>query len=285
MLFKQYILWGFTYKILSELSGFSVRHLIRIFHKRLEHKPPSEPVKQELTDEAYLLVDGLWLKRWYVMMVYRQHKNLAILYLSIAGREAKTTIVRDLLHIQRLGYRFSGIISDGGKSVVSAIKEVFPNTPHQICLAHMHREATNALGKKPKDPRIKELKKLADHVWLIESKEALNWWSKKRDEWIYQNLLYLRERRYDITGHWWYIHKGVRKTVRILETVSKVSFTFLDHPLIPKTTNELEAQFGHLGRRWLTHRGLRTYRWENFMKWFVYFYNQEKLSDNRRKKA
>lgn len=26
---------------------------------------------------------------------------------------------------------------------------------------------------------------------------------------------------------------------------------------MPKTTNELEAQFGHLGKRWLAHRGLK----------------------------
>lgn len=47
---------------------------------------------------------------------------------------------------------------------------------------------------------------------------------------------------------------------------------------MPKTTNELEAQFGHLSIRWLAHRGLKTEKWEQFMKWFVYFYNKNKLS-------
>ena len=54
---------------------------------------------------------------------------------------------------------------------------------------------------------------------------------------------------------------------------------------MPKTTNELEAQFGHLGKRWLSHRGLKRERWKDFLKWFVYFYNQEKLSQKKTKEA
>jgi hypothetical protein len=52
---------------------------------------------------------------------------------------------------------------------------------------------------------------------------------------------------------------------------------------MPKTTNELEGQFGNLGKRWLAHRGLKTEKWEQFMKWFVYFYNQDKLSSGKTK--
>jgi hypothetical protein len=63
------------------------------------------------------------------------------------------------------------------------------------------------------------------------------------------------------------------------------SFKFLDTPLIPKTTNELEAQFGHPGKRWLSHRGMKRERWKDFLKWFVHFYNQEKLSQKKLKEA
>ena len=53
---------------------------------------------------------------------------------------------------------------------------------------------------------------------------------------------------------------------------------------MPKTTNEIEATFGHLGQRWLAHRGLKTERWESFMKWFVYFYNLQKMTQSKSKK-
>lgn len=269
--------------MLMEESGYSLRHLNRMFHRYFSHEPPVLVLPRHFSQETFLLVDGLWLKKWYVMMVYRKSKDLTILHISIAGKESRSCIEDDLQHLIRLGYVFTGIVSDGGRGVVSAIAEVFPQTLHQICMAHMHRDAVNALGVYPKDLRIKKLKKLADHMWLIESREALNWWKQKRDDWIQKNWSYLMETRRDDKGTWWYIHKGPRKTVRILKKLPQTSFAFLTEPLMPKTTNEIEATFGHLGKRWLAHRGLKTERWKSFMKWFVYFYNQHKTTGRKRK--
>lgn len=217
------------------------------------------------------------------MMVYRRSKDLTILHLSVAGKEATSCIVRDLTQIEKR-FTFTGIVSDGGQGVVSAIHAVFPHTLHQICMAHMHREAVNALGIYPKDYRVRELKKLADHMWLVESKAALTWWKQEVRKWIDRNREYLLEYRQDTTGEWWYVHKGPRKTVRVLKRLPQTSFAFLTEPLMPKTTNEIEATFGHLGKRWLVHRGLKTERWENFMKWFVYFYNIQKMTQSNLKR-
>ena len=217
------------------------------------------------------------------MMVYRRSKDLTILHLSVAGKEATGSIVYDLEQIQNMGFSFTGIVSDGGRGVVGAIQEVFPHTLHQICMAHMHRDAVNALGIHPKDLKIKRLKKLADHVWLIESQEALTWWKIQVRNWIKRHYEYLQEYREDTRGKWWYIHKGPRKTVRILKKLPTISFSFLIEPLMPKTTNEIEATFNHLGKRWLAHQGLKTERWENFMKWFVYFYNLKQITESKSK--
>ena len=270
--------------MISQETNLSIRYLETIFHQHLSQEPPLCILPRNPGKETFLLVDGLWLKKWYVMMVYRRSKDLTILHLSVAGKEATGTIAYDLEHIQDMGFSFTGIVSDGGRGVVSAIKEVFPHTLHQICMAHMHREATNGLGVYPKDLRIKKLKKLADHIWLIESREALLWWKGERDQWIQTNWSYLMEIRRDEKGRWWYVHKGPRKTVRILKKLPLISFAFLTEPLIPKTTNEIEATFGHMGKRWLAHRGLKTERWENFMKWFVYFYNLKQMAESKRKR-
>jgi len=277
------VLWGQTYEMLSSISEYSIQHLAKHFHHYLNLNPPYLPkLDQSGMDEAYLLIDGLWFRRWYVMMVYRQSKNLNILHISMAGKEVSTKISKDLKHLtNNLGYRFTGVVTDGGTGIVSAVNEVFPHIPHQICLAHMHRRIIAAIGRHSKDHQILKLRNLADYVWLIESKEALNWWKKKVWKWERENFWFLIEKRHDTEGNWWYIHKGVRKAKRMLISLPNTSFKFLDHPLMPKTTNEIEAQFGHLSKRWLAHRGLKTERWENFMKWFVYFYNQEKISRSK----
>lgn len=278
-------MWGITYEMLALTSGFSIQHLNNLFHQLLETTPPPLiPLDQSRMDEAYLLIDGLWFGRWFVLMVYRQSKNLTILRISVCGNEGKRKIAKDLRHLINQGYHFTGLVSDGGKGIVGAIEEVFPNAPHQVCLAHMHRDIINSIGRYSKDERIIKLKKLADHVWLIESKEALSWWKTQVKNWVEKNRFYLLEYHRDETGRWWYIHKGAKKAVRILLKLPTISFTFLSHHLMPKTTNEIEAQFGHVANRWRTHRGLKRERWENFLHWFVYFYNQEKLAESKKKK-
>lgn len=278
VLFRQYIFWGVTYEQLSDQTGYSIQYLQLKFKVYFLQTPPElSMLDQSAYEETFLLIDGLWLKRGFVLMAYRQSRNLTILRISVVGREVATKIAKDLKLLKEM-YVFTGIVSDGGTGIVKAVTMVFPHIPHQICLAHMHRDVINAIGRYPRDERIKELKRLADHVWFIESKEALRYWMKQVNTWIAYHNTFLKERRYDIEYNWWYMHKGVRRAVSILQDLPHTSFKFLDHPLMPKTTNELEAQFGHLGKRWLSHRGLKRERWETFMRWFVYFYNQSKLS-------
>lgn len=278
ILFRQYVLWGHTYEQLSDQSRYSIQYLSRRFHAYFLKDPPLlPPVDQTSTSEVFLLIDGLWLKRGFVLMAYRQSKNLTILHISVVGREVATKIAKDL-KILKGTYVFTGVVSDGGTGIVKAVQDVFGHIPHQICLAHLHRDIIASIGRRPRDVRIQELKALTDHVWLIESKEALRWWREKIQVWMRENNEYLKERRYDQEWNYWYVHRGARRAISILQSLPHTSFTFLNHPLMPKTTNELEASFGHLGKRWLAHRGLKTEKWENFMKWFVFFYNQDKLS-------
>lgn len=284
-LFREYVLYGATYDRLSYRSGFSVQYLSFWFHRFLEEPAPPIPKFDQGTDDAFLLADGLWFGRYFVLMVYRQSKNLLILKISTAKREVSTKIAKDFKNLLSLGYHFTGIISDDGTGLVKAVKEVFPHVPHQVCLAHMHRHALACLGKKPKDDCTQKLRLLADWVWKIESMEALKWWRKELLKWEHENFNYLMESRVDQTGHWWYIHKGARHALNTLLTTGEISFTFLTHPTMPKTTNEIEAQFGHLENRWQEHRGLKRDRWENFLAWFVNFYNEKKLADRKKKKA
>lgn len=283
-LFRQYVLWGHTYNQLSDMSGYSIRHLSREFHNFLLKHPPELPLlDQSNITETFLLIDGLWLKRGFVLMAYRQSRNLTILHISVVGHEVATKIAKDLRCLLALGYRFTGVISDGGTGIVKAVSEVFPNAPHQICLAHLHRDIIAAIGIYPKYEIVKELKRLADHVWLIESKAALKWWKLQIENWEISHHAFLIEKKYDLDYNSWFIHKGVRHAVNILKSLPETSFKFLDFPLMPKTTNELEASFGHLGKRWLAHRGLKTGKWQQFMRWFVYFYNLNKLSQKKSK--
>ena len=251
------------------------------FHRFLLTTPASLKLPFPKFDHWYLVYDGLWFGKLFCLMVYRVYRSPFIIHASITKKEWGHHIAVDLRLIAAKGYRFVGVITDGGTGVVKAKEEVFPHTPHQICLVHTHRQATSALGQHPQDYRVKQLKKLADHLFLIESKEALSWWQNELKTWVIRNHSFLMEYRTDDTGRWWYVHKGARKAVRILSRAPATSFTFLSSPLMPRDTNGIEGMFTNVSMKWLIHRGLKRNRWPNFLLWFIYFRNQKLLADSK----
>lgn len=268
------------YNQLSSWSGYTIRCLEKQFHSILSQNPPDLDIPEIADNEAYLLIDALWFGKRSCVMIYRHSKRKVIIHLSFLKREYGSQIAKDL-KVLKGKYHFTAVVSDGGRGILNAVFQVFHQIPHQICMAHLHRDIINAIGRFPKDYRVKELKKIADHIWLIESKEALKWWKNRLQHWTTENKDFLNEYRHIDGVGWWYIHKGVRKAVRILISLPDTSFKFLDHPLMPKTTNELEGSISVLSRKHQLHKGLKRKRVNSFIKWFVYFYNRKILSQRR----
>lgn len=283
--FEKYVLKGITYETLADWSGLTVQALFAQFQKLFKEDPPLLIIPQVKTEEAYLLIDGLWFGKRLVLLLYRQAKGKVLLHASFMAKEYGTLIAKDLLLLKEKGYRFTGVVSDGGTGIRKAVFRILGHIPHQICLAHLHRDVINAIGRFPKDERTRELKKLADWVWKIESREALRWWEEELQSWITKNKSFLNETQHLKKGGWWFIHKGVRKAVGILVSLPYTSFKFLDRPLMPKTSNAIEGSISVLSRKEDLHKGLKRENLKSFLNWFIYFYNRKLLSQRKTKKA
>lgn len=273
-LFRHYVLNGLTYHQLSALSGYSISTLQKSFKRYLDRAHKDTRDKPQTNESIVLLLDGLWFGRSFVVMAYRSSKSLKIIRISTGVKELKSIIKKDLLHISAEGYSVCGIVSDGGKPILGAIQHVYPRVPHQVCLAHMHRQLIASIGRYPKEYCLQLLKRLSDMVWWIYTHNEKYAWYTLVTHWQERYHEYTDAKRMDTEGNWWYIHKGARRALRTMESIYENSFVFIEYPNLPRTTNQIEAQFGHLGRRFLAHRGLRNSRWKSFLKWFVYFYNE-----------
>lgn len=107
VLFRQYVLWGTTYEQLADQSGYTIQYLQGKFRVFFSQTPPNlPPFDQSSVLETFLLLDGLWLKRGFVLMAYRQSRTLRILHISVVGREAATKIAKDLRIIKMSSTQF-----------------------------------------------------------------------------------------------------------------------------------------------------------------------------------
>jgi len=276
-----FVLKGRTYDSLAATSGVSTKTLTRYGNQRLVDVPPKLDLPlPDPARRAYLLVDGLWFGKAFVLLLYRISGYPYIIHASIAKREWSSRVEKDLHYILAQGYVIAGVVSDGGKGIQTAVETVLPAVPHQICLVHVHREATKGVGKRPRDQNVKELKELVGHLFLIESREALRWWMRQVEGWLTTNKNYLLEYTHDPIHHrWWYTHKKTRKTIKILLKAPEHSFMFLyGHRLMPRTTNEIEGLNSAISSKWLIHRGLRREKWPSLIRWYIYFRNEYFMS-------
>ena len=102
------------------------------------------------------------------------------------------------------------------------------------------------------------------------------WWLRSFRDWDELNAAFACEKAARPGGQTYFVRDDLRKAYVHLKRAIPNLFTFVDHPGLPKTTNALEAFFGHLKDQLRLHRGLSETRVDNFIKWYLYFNDEKK---------
>jgi len=238
-------------------------------------KPP-EPLKPKGPKEVYLKIDGTYLKRWGCALVYKHKKD--VIFYNFVIRENYHNYCYDLARISESGYKICGVTSDKHGGLISSVKTLLPNIPHQHCLVHLQLSCQKLLTRNPKTETGVELLQIARHLNTITSHYEKNIWLKWLDRWEKRHTDFIKEKTYSKeektkTGKpvWWYTHKNLRQAFRTLKTSENNAFLYLDNPNLSKDTNGLEAEFTHLKTKLRIHCGLKRQRRANFVKWYFYF--------------
>lgn len=180
-----------------------------------------------------------------------------------------------------MGYKILGLTSDKHGSIVSSVKTLLPDIPHQYCLVHLQLSCQRFLTKNPKTEAGAELLEIVRYLNSITSHYEKNIWLRWLDRWENRYGEFIKERtlfKNEETGKltWWYTHKNLRRAFRTLKTSKRNAFLYLDNPNLSKDTNGLEAEFAHLKTKLRIHTGLKRKRRTNFVKWYFYFKSKKK---------
>lgn len=117
-------------------------------------------------------------------------------------------------------------------------------------------------------------------ICLIKTHNDRLQWTSDFNEWCTKYKDYLDEKTFKEDSHReWYTHKMVRRAYVHIKKALPDMFHYLDNPRIPKTTNALESFFGHLKENITLHRGMSYKHYQNYVKWYLYFRNE----DNKKK--
>lgn len=229
------------------------------------------------TDDPWVLgIDGKWLRRKGVVMLYRDVTHKENLFWSYHQSESYLALHADLEKlVEILGDHLPlGVVSDWKGAIVAAVSSFLPHTPHQRCLTHVAREAKRLLPQNSGFLAISVLRTIAQQLPHIKTEGAKRSWLADLIEWERTYGYRLKEKTIspEIGGKkWWYTHGNLRRAWRLLTDDWYPFFVHLDQSLIPSSNNSLEGVNSQIKKRLGQHRGMKTLQQVSFLFWYLAF--------------
>lgn len=231
-------------------------------------------------------LDGMWLHRFGVVMIYRDVSSGENLWWSWQKSESCQNLTENFYRLFLLVEKNTpvGVISDWKGAFVSLTEAFFPGTPHQRCLAHLVREGKRLLPDGSPFFFTLELRAIFQEIIFITDPSDYFDWSQKLESWLgnYEHLLRVKSTNLETKHGWWYTHGNLRRAIRLLTKNQESLFVYLHHPLIPKTNNSLEGVNSQLKRKLGDHRGMRPTQQISFCFWTLAFSRVKSPADLRK---
>lgn len=220
-------------------------------------------------------IDGKWLRRQGVVMIYRDVTNKTNLYWSFHSSESYESIEKDFERVNLIikNNLPSGVVSDWKGAIVSAVNIFLPPTPHQRCLSHVQRQLLRLLPLRSPLPSTQKLRIIAKVITDIETHEEKYYWRASVNYWVfkYENLLKEKTLGVGTKKKWWYTHGNTRRAVNLLMFDDKHLFAYLDYSFLPNTNNSLEGSNSQIKTKLSNHRGMKTPQQVIFLFWLFTF--------------
>ena len=272
--FRKWVLGKQTIEDIARACGYSARQVHRWFDEYLDSSPSWT---MNTSRQIYLLIDGTYYSDGHCLILYRAENLKRTIFYRFTTHEDDDEIASDLISIRDLGYDVIGITTDGGDNIIRAVQYVFPNVPRQRCVVHVQRDCLASITQRPRFTEAKLFRNLIQDLSIVKTNNDKLWWLSMYARWVEDNEEYVFQKAIVSYSHQeYYVHNDLRKAYIHLKRALPNLFTYIEHPGVPKTTNALEAFFGHVKDQIRLHRGLAESRIDNFIKWFLFFNDEKK---------
>lgn len=269
--FKKWVVGRQTIGQIATSSGYSERTLKRYFDKYLSEAPV---FTIRSTEKVNLLIDATYFSNNLCLVLYRDNSIKYTQLYRLTNGEWYEEIREDLENLISMGVQIESITCDGHKSLLKAIRKTCKHVIVQRCLVHIQRMCRIWLTVQPKSQAGNDLRTIVNKLNAIKTHDQRNYWLASLVHWHKQHEEYIKEKSYSEGGNYWYKHKLLRRSFTVIRRALPNMFHYLDNERIPKSTNGIEAFFGHLKSHITVHRGLSKPHRRNFIKWYLHFRNE-----------
>ena len=172
------------------------------------------------------------------------------------------------LSLKQKGLEPRYITMDGEKSVIRAIKSVWPKAKIQRCLWHIQREGMRWLRTCPKTQAGHDLRYLLMTLCRIQSEKERRAFVKQYQRWLVQHKKFVMSLSSSTVAF-----KDLKKAMTLIKNALPDMFYFLKDRNVHSTTNALESFYSRLKADYQRHRGLTEQHKIQYLSWYCYFKN------------
>jgi len=250
---------------LCKLSGYSASTITRIKNYWLEQTPKEEleytGIRYLVYDATYFHKDGCLLN----LMNATDQRIIAHLYVNKGSfREAYSWF----LSLKHQGLNPKFITTDGERSILRAMKLVWPEVTLQRCLYHLQHEGMRWLRSYPKTEAGKELRVILSRLSRTKTIPERDAFIEGYGEWLNRYRDYVLSLPRTTVAF-----KDLQRTIVLLNNALPDMFYYLEDKGVPATTNALEGFHSRLKTDYQRHRGLSKDHKIGYIHWYCYFKN------------
>jgi transposase-like protein len=263
--FDLWVKESYNIRQLCKISGHSKYKLEQIKNYWLDKYP------KELTDYSqykYIIYDGTYFHKNGCLICLMGAKTKDILSNIYTDKEGIKSVMPWFKQLKKQGLTPYYIVMDGERSVIRAIKKIWPKTRIQRCLYHIQREGMRWLRTYPKTEAGKELRKILATLCSIRSLKEKDKFIAKYENWLEKHNEYIKILPVNNIAF-----KDLKRTVVLIDNALNDMFYFLKEPNITSTTNALEGYYSRLKADYRRHRGLSQKHKISYLKWYCFLKN------------
>ena len=234
--------------------------------------------KPEPTGEIYsnVFIDGIYLPYGWCLLIARNTTHVVAWQWATRENTAAYTALLGQLTPPDL------VTTDGARGALTALNALWPDTPVQRCLVHVHRNNLRDLTRHPATPAGQALLALSQRLLKISTRQEAATWSGLLVALHTQYEAFFTERTWarDVPTHqrrqgrtWWYTHERDRRVyhrlARLQQEGSLFAFLTFEEPR-ERTTNPVESINARIRELTHTHRGMSQTHMQAMIDWYLH---------------
>lgn len=187
---------------------------------------------------------------------------------AYVNRESFSFAYPWFLQLKEQGLKPLYITTDGERSIVRAMKLVWPKAKLQRCLFHIQREGMRWLRTYPKTQAGKELRIILSGLSWIKNIKERNCFIKAYKQWLDKYKDFVKSLPHNKIEF-----KDLKRTIVLINNALPDMFFYLNNNIVHATTNALEGFHSRLKTDYQRHRGLTKEHRINYIKWYCFLKN------------